>query len=262
MRKTSYLVKKPRHWYDYQMPAKFALPTTSSLPANASTRTRILTASVEVLHTEGLASLTQHAVADKAGVRQSHVTYYFPTRLDLLQATAQFGCEYMMQPISNAAASGELSFDEFRNLLLPDATDRGWWRLMTALVNASSESDNIRAWIVQFDGQLMLRLAAGFAAFGIVLTKLDIEFLHATYIGALTLDMQQQTDESLTRAVDIVNLAVDLLVAKAARNSIREPNVSKATRQRTAPSPPPPSARKAVVSESRVRSFTRSAKSS
>ncbi len=203
-----------RFWYIYQMSVKFALPTVASLPAAATARVRILTAGVEVLHSDGFAALTQQAVAEKAGVRQSHITYYFPTRLDLLQATAQFGAECMMNPISNAAISGVVTYEQFRELLLPDFSDRNWWRLMTALVNACSESDGIRSWIAQFDAQIRDRLREGFKAFGIVFSDLDIEFLHATYIGAITLDMQVQTDASQARAREIVGMGIDLLVTK------------------------------------------------
>jgi AcrR family transcriptional regulator len=186
----------------------------STLPANASARLRILTAGVEVLHSEGFAALTQQAVAEKAGVRQSHITYYFPTRLDLLQATAQFGAECMMNPIATAAISGEVTFEMFRELLLPDITDRSWWRLMTALVNACAESENIRTWIVQFDAQIRDRLREGFKAFGLELSDLDVELMHATYIGAITLDMQVQTDASQLRARELLRELIEMVVAR------------------------------------------------
>jgi AcrR family transcriptional regulator len=252
-------------WYIYQMAIKIHLPSVAVLPENTSTRVRILTAGVEVLHSEGFASLTQQAVAQKAGVRQSHVTYYFPTRLDLLQATAHFGCESMMQPIANAAIGGALSFEEFRELLLPDVTDRGWWRLMTALVNACAESESIRNWIGQFDAQLRDRLQRGFRAYDIHLSDADIEFTHAVYIGALTLDMQALTDASQTRARENVRMAIDMMVAKAhqekmtaqtlARNKATPTAIdtnNKAARPRIAQPPPRPTARKALAPKRRV----------
>ncbi len=227
------------------MSAKIALPTVASLPAHAPTRVRILTAGVEALHSEGLTALTQQAVAKKAGVRQSHITYYFPTRLDLLQAVAQFGCESMMQPISNAALSGKLDYTQFRDLLLPDVSDRAWWRLMTALVNACAESENIRTWIVEFDAQIRERLRMGFSAFEIHLSELDVECLHATYIGALTLDMQQLTDGSQARAREVVGATIDLIVEKAIQTQKLSTKENKALSQRMTSPPPRPRIRKA-----------------
>ncbi len=224
------------------MAINLSLPSVDALPADASTRVRILTAGVEVLHTEGFAALTQQAVAVKAGVRQSHITYYFPTRLDLLQATAQFGAEAMMSQISNAALAGKISFEQFRDLLMPDETDRNWWRLMIALVSACAESESIRGWIVEFERQLQARLREGFSAFHIALTDLDAEFLHATYIGALTLDMQAMTEASQLRAREIVGRAIDALVAVHVRRGVSQnaPKTTKAALQRTMPSPPRP----------------------
>jgi AcrR family transcriptional regulator len=219
------------------MSAKFDLPTVATLPITASARIRILTAGVEVLHSEGFAALTQQAVAEKAGVRQSHITYYFPTRLDLLRATAQFGAECMMNPISNAAMSGDVTFEQFRDLLLPDHSDRNWWRLMTALVDACSESEEIRSWITQFDAQIRDRLRDGFKAFGIALDELDVEFLHASYIGAITLDMQVQTDASQARAREIVGLGFDLIVTKARHTEHAVSEINKAALQSTTPPP-------------------------
>jgi AcrR family transcriptional regulator len=224
------------------MAINLSLPSVDALPADASTRVRILTAGVEVLHTEGFAALTQQAVAVKAGVRQSHITYYFPTRLDLLQATAQFGAEAMMSQISNAALAGKISFEQFRDLLMPDETDRNWWRLMIALVSACAESESIRGWIVEFERQVQARLREGFSAFHIALTDLDAEFLHATYIGALTLDMQAMTEASQLRAREIVGRAIDALVAAHVRRGVSQdaPKTTKAALQRTVPSPPRP----------------------
>jgi AcrR family transcriptional regulator len=54
-------------------------------------RERILDAALEILQESGLQHLTQVRVSERAGVRQSHLTYYFPTRQDLLEAvTARF----------------------------------------------------------------------------------------------------------------------------------------------------------------------------
>jgi len=51
-------------------------------------RDRILDAALVVFQNEGFGGFTQCRVAAQAEVRQSHVTYYFPTRADLIEATA------------------------------------------------------------------------------------------------------------------------------------------------------------------------------
>jgi AcrR family transcriptional regulator len=52
-------------------------------------RERILDAAIESWAESGISGLTQIQVAKRAGVRQSHLTYYFPTRDDLLEAVTE-----------------------------------------------------------------------------------------------------------------------------------------------------------------------------
>jgi len=51
-----------------------------------STRERILTAAIQIATKNGIKALTQPKVAKQAGVTQSHLTYYFPRKADLLTA--------------------------------------------------------------------------------------------------------------------------------------------------------------------------------
>jgi len=49
-------------------------------------RQRILDAALDIVEEQGIAALTQPKVARAAGVRQSHLTYYFPRKADLYVA--------------------------------------------------------------------------------------------------------------------------------------------------------------------------------
>lgn len=63
-------------------------PPLSRGPEGGDVRARILDAAVLALREGGIRRLTQPEVAARAGVRQSHLTYYFPTRNALLEACA------------------------------------------------------------------------------------------------------------------------------------------------------------------------------
>jgi AcrR family transcriptional regulator len=199
-------------WYIYQMQVKFMLPTTAALSASATARERILTAAVELLHTEGFSVLTQQAVAAKAGVRQSHVTYYFPSRNDLLRDTAQFGCASMLAPIEGAVASGLLTRENLREALLPDVSDRAFIRLMIGLTTASDEDHSIRAWLSEFDEGVLRRIQAAFAAVDVHFPDEMLHVLHALFVGSVNLDMAQQTAASLAGARRNVQFFIDYLL--------------------------------------------------
>lgn len=58
-------------------------------------RQRIVDAATEVLREHGPKRLTQPEVARVLGIRQSHLTYYFPRRADLLMALADRFLEHV-----------------------------------------------------------------------------------------------------------------------------------------------------------------------
>ena len=62
----------------------------------ADRRSDIIQAALAVLREHGFAGFTQPRVAAEAGVRQSHLTYYYPTRVDLLTAVARAATERIL----------------------------------------------------------------------------------------------------------------------------------------------------------------------
>ena len=63
-------------------------------------RESLLQAGVALLKERGIAALTQPQVAAAAGVKQSHLTYYFPTRADLLLGIAEASIESTMADLA------------------------------------------------------------------------------------------------------------------------------------------------------------------
>jgi len=59
----------------------------------ADRRTEIVETALGLVQEEGLAGLTQPRVAKQLGLRQSHVTYYFPTRDELLAAVTELAVQ-------------------------------------------------------------------------------------------------------------------------------------------------------------------------
>src|SRR5690606_33657714 len=73
------------------------------MPRKAPVQDRILEAALTILGTEGLHGFTQARVAEQAGVRQSHLTYYFPARDDLLRAVTAAFVDAMAAGLAGAA---------------------------------------------------------------------------------------------------------------------------------------------------------------
>ena len=215
------------------MAIQFSIPCFAALKPDASAREKILTAASELLLTEGFSTLTQQAVAKRAGVRQSHVTYYFPTRNDLLRATAQFVVETLLEPtaIAGATVDGKASLDAFRKLSMPEESDRQWFRLMTALQIAGDDDPLIRPWLRELDARIIDKIGTSFAAVGVPISLDRQHFLYATFLGALCLDMRHQTDESFARVERAMEMAMDLVLPSS--SSVRAKITTTATPTQT-----------------------------
>lgn len=71
-----------------------------------SVKETILAAGMSLLQDKGIAALTQPQVARAAGVKQSHLTYYFPTRADLLLGVAEASISATLTRVSARLEAG------------------------------------------------------------------------------------------------------------------------------------------------------------
>ncbi|WP_421999303.1 TetR/AcrR family transcriptional regulator [Reyranella sp.] len=68
-------------------------------------RATILAAALAIVRKQGLGALTQPRVAKASGVSQSHLTYYFPTRADLVRAVLEAAVAGQIANLGSAMAS-------------------------------------------------------------------------------------------------------------------------------------------------------------
>lgn len=184
-------------------------------PANASptVRDRLLAAAVQILHEQGIGALTQTNVSSLAGVRQSHLTYYFPARSDLLKQAVLSGCVSLLAMLEEPTTTGAKSLREFHETALEQLLDRRVSRMMAGLVVASDEDLSLKAWLEQFQADMLNRLERAFAAWGVRPARAELEVFHATFVGALQLDLAASSEASIARTRAIVRTAFDRLVA-------------------------------------------------
>jgi AcrR family transcriptional regulator len=194
-------------------------------------RDRIIAAAVQVLHEQGINALTQTCVAKHAGVRQSHLTYYFPTRNDLLQQAVVSGAESLLAVLENPDDSGTQSLKQFREALESQMADRRVPRMMAGLVVASEEDRSLKPWLEQFEADMLGRMRGALAARGIRPTRAELELFHATLVGALHLDLAASSEASRRRTGAILRRAFDQLIARA-RGAAKQSNMGASAAKR------------------------------
>lgn len=113
-------------------------------------RERILNAALAILREEGIQELTQVRVARRAGVRQSHLTYYFPRRHDLVEAVAvRFidGVERGLREVAAQSAGGDTR--ELLHRLAAAIGEAGHMRMFAGVVVAADGDPALRAVVVR-----------------------------------------------------------------------------------------------------------------
>src|SRR5580692_9882302 len=71
-------------------------------------RTEIINAGLDTLREFGSSGFTQQRVASRLGMRQSHLTYYYPTRADLLAAVARAAVDGQLAAVDTVLSDASL----------------------------------------------------------------------------------------------------------------------------------------------------------
>ena len=157
-----------------------------------SVRERILEAALRLLAQRGAHQLTQPRVARAAGVRQSHLTYYFPTRGELLQEVARY---------SIGKLAGQLAHSPKKSLpdsIAAGAADKRRSRVMLGLVTAADRDRTIKQRMRTFVQELRAQMSPVLEAGGMRTDAKSIAFFHCCVIGCAVLQLAR--DNAAARA--------------------------------------------------------------
>jgi AcrR family transcriptional regulator len=168
-------------------------------------RRRILEAALGLLAEAGAHELTQPRVARAAGVRQSHLTYYFPTRGELLQEVARYSIEKLV---------GQLAHARTRSLaagIAAGAADKRRSRVMLGLVSAADRDPAIKRRMRRFVGELRTRMTPVLRAGGLDATPQNVAFFHACVVGCAVLQLARDNPEARAEARAVLGKAAGFI---------------------------------------------------
>lgn len=171
-------------------------------------RSRILDAALGVLAEGGARELTQPRVAKAAGIRQSHLTYYFPTVNDLLQAVARHSVDALTSSLAREGARGPRSFAE---AIAQGSADKRRVRVMLGLVAAADRDASLKPRLREFIAELRAMLVPALRAVGLDATPDEVAFLHSVVIGQAVLQLARDDEASRKEARNVLAMAAGFL---------------------------------------------------
>lgn len=169
-------------------------------------RTRILEAALRLLGEGGAQQLTQPRVSREAGVRQSHLTYYFPTVTDLLQAVARHSFQSLSKELGGTSAR-ERSHS-LAEAIAKATRDKRRVRVMLALVQSADRDATLRPGMRRFIQELRAGIEPLLRTAGVDATPDTIAFLHTVVIGCAVLQLARDDAESRAEAAAALEKAI------------------------------------------------------
>ena len=180
-------------------------------------RQHIVEAGLATLREHGYAGFTQPRVAARAGLRQSHLTYYHPTRLDLLAAVGRAAVDRQLAAV-DATLGGHSSPEAAANAIAALITQHGNTRVLMALAQAGDEAPKLR--------ELFRELADGIVAcvtrtilkhHDPAAAERSARLLHALSVGLAVVDLATGRSDGKQRAVDVLEAALRLIAGEVGR---------------------------------------------
>jgi AcrR family transcriptional regulator len=173
-------------------------------------REKILEAGLAILREQGLAGLTQPRVAAKTGLRQSHLTYYYPTRADLLAAVTRAAIEAQLagaRSLTKGISSAEQAAAKMATVVARHENTR----VLAALNQAADQEPTVRALFNELHNGFITELGALLEKLKLSPTEARIDLLHGLFVGLSIIDLATGRKNSRPRAKAALSLAFDLL---------------------------------------------------
>lgn len=173
-------------------------------------RKDILEAGLAILQEQGLAGLTQPKIAARTGLRQSHLTYYYPTRANLVTAVARVGIEAQLAAI-RALVKGATSAKKTAATIAAATVFHKNTRVLAALNQAADQEPSVRALFNELLGGFMSELGALLGKLKLAADEPKIDLIHALIVGLSIIELATARPRGKVRAEAVLNLALQSL---------------------------------------------------
>jgi AcrR family transcriptional regulator len=177
-------------------------------------RLDIIEAGLATLREYGYSGFSQPRVASRAGLRQSHLTYYYPTRVDLLAAVGRAAIDGQLAAVD--ALFEESSPETVASAIAMAAVRHENTRVMMALVQAADQEPQLRALFRELADGIALRAGRFLKTLNPAATEADARLLHALSVGLAVVDLATGGPDGKPLAAAVLEAALTM-ISKVAR---------------------------------------------
>jgi AcrR family transcriptional regulator len=178
-------------------------------------RQDIIEAGLATLSKHGYVGFTQPRVAAGAGLRQSHLTYYHSTRLDLLEAVGRAAVERQLAAVDKTLG-GQTTLAAAAHAAAEVIVRHENTRVLMALAQAGDEEPRLRALFRELADGIVTRLMDFLGRVGQPEgAETFARLLHALVVGLAVVDLATARPDGKQRAAIILELALTSVAAAA-----------------------------------------------
>lgn len=158
-------------------------------PAEVALRERLLVAAISLIREHGPAGLTQPKVAKAAGISQSHLTYYFPTRATLLNAVLERAAQGQLAAIKLAFSTAGAGPNRLAAILGAALEQQQNSRLLVSFAVAADQDPTARKTFEHLATDMRAEIAAACGKLGMPADKRTVELVHVVGVGLAVLNL-------------------------------------------------------------------------
>lgn len=175
-------------------------------------RDAILNAGIALLRDQGITALTQPKVATAAGVKQSHLTYYFPKRVDLLLGVAEYAIENILNDLE-VGLTNNAKPTAFVDTIATAMINGLPPRVMLGLIVAADADPEIRPALRRLIRRVRNHIQLVLAKAGLPADDTATLLFHATLVGVAVMHDAQRTEQSADEVKTGIEAIVKLMGA-------------------------------------------------
>jgi AcrR family transcriptional regulator len=178
----------------------------------------ILIAGSTLLREKGVAALTQPQIAQAANIKQSHLTYYFPKRTDLLLAIAEFTLAGLMDNVAlklQAKPQGKTLADAIAQIMIEGLPPR----VLLGLIVAADTDPDIRKLLRKLIKHVRASIWNLMQQSGIAADEESVLLFHATIIGLGVMHQARLNKESAAEVKHGIATLMRVLTPKPANRT-------------------------------------------